>query len=129
MLKTTTNKARLNIRAYIMDHCEAENYIGYTIDKEPETWEEVAAFIRQTFRAEKRYQKENQQELFVDWCQGLPSALDTCYYYNRSAVDDLAVILEETEEEKAKYTESQAEEMLTHLIYRELFSSRSLKEV
>ena len=67
--------------------------------------------------------------MFVDWCQGLPSALDTLYYYNRSAVDDLAAILEETEEEKAKYTEAQAEEILSRLIYRELFSPRPLKEV
>lgn len=125
MLKTTTRKARFNIRAYIMDHCSAEGYK----EKEPETWEETAAFIRQTFRDEKRYQRGNQQALFVDWCQGLPSALDTLYYYNRSAVDDLAAILEETEEEKAKYTEAQAEEMLSRLIYRELFSPRPLKEV
>ena len=129
MLKTTTNKARQNIRQYIIAHCDGESYIGYTITKQPETWEEVAAFIRQTFRDEKRYQIGNQQELFIDWCQGLPSALDTCYYYNRSAVDDLAVILEETEEEKAKYTEEEAEYMLSHLIYRELFTNRPLREL
>lgn len=33
---------------------------------------------------------------------------------------DLGDILEETEEERAKYTEMQAEEMLTRLIYREM---------
>lgn len=128
MLKTTTNKARLNIRNYIMEQCDSENYLGYTIKAKPETWEEVAAFIRQTFRDEKRYQIGNQQELFIDWCQGLPSALDTCYYYNRSVVDDLAVILEETEEEKARYTEEEAEYMLSHLIYRELFTNRPIRK-
>lgn len=128
MLKTTTSKARLNIRKYIMEHCDSENYLGYTIKAKPETWEEVSAFIRQTFRDEKRYQIGNQQGLFIGWCQGLPSALDTCYYYNRSAVDDLAVILEETEEEKAKYTEEEAEYMLSHLIYRELFTNRPIRK-
>lgn len=46
--------------------------------------------------------------------------LDTCYYYNRSAVDDLGAILEETDSEKARYSEQQAETRLTYLIYREL---------
>jgi hypothetical protein len=59
-------------------------------------------------------------ERFADWAAGLPSILDTCYYYNRSAVDDLGAILEETAEEKARYSEAQAETLLTSLIYREL---------
>ena len=50
----------------------------------------------------------------------MPSILDTCYYYNRSAVYDLGAILEETAEEKARYNEAQAETLLTSLIYREL---------
>lgn len=59
-------------------------------------------------------------ELFIYWCQGLPTIIDTCYYYNRSAVTDLAMILEESESEKSKFTERQAEEKLTHLIFREI---------
>ena len=58
--------------------------------------------------------------IFADWCAGLPSILNTCYYYNRSAVDDLGEILEETEEEKEKYTQTEAEKLLTALIYREI---------
>lgn len=127
MIRSTSTKARLNIREYIMEHTDANNYIGYTIGTAPEGWEETAAFIRQTFRDEKRYERGNQQELFFSWCQGLPSALDTCYYYNRSAVDDLAAILEESDAEKAKFTERQAEYQLTHLIYRELFSPRPIR--
>ena len=61
-----------------------------------------------------------QQEAFKNWCSGLPSVLDTCYYYNRSAVEDVKNILEETDAEANKYTEQQAEELLTSLIYREL---------
>jgi hypothetical protein len=46
---------------------------------------------------------------------------DPCgYYYNRSAVDDLGAILEQSEREKAQYSEAEAENLLTHLIYREL---------
>lgn len=38
----------------------------------------------------------------------------------RSTGADLGAILEETEQEKTRYTEQQAEQLLTSLIYREL---------
>ena len=123
MLKTNTRKARENIRTYIMDHFDAS---GYT-ETPPETFPEVATYILETFHDEKckhdlRYKagRISKQELFFDWCAGLPSLLDTCYYYNRSAVDDLGAILEESESEKNRYSESDAERLLTLLIYREL---------
>lgn len=123
MLKVNSKQARANIRAYIMDRTNAK---GRDLEKLPETWEEVAHFIMNTFESEKRGDnmytagRISKQQLFEDWCSGLPSALDTCYYWNRSAVDDLAEILEESESKKARYTESQAEKMLTYLIYAEL---------
>ena len=115
-----TKKAIGNIRAYIMDNFTPENYT----DNPPKDFPEVAAFILDTFRKEKmsdfRYRNCNEFAAFTDWCQGLPSVLDTCYCYNRSAVDDLGAILEETAEEKARFTEAEAERRLTWLIYREL---------
>lgn len=115
-----TKKANENIRAYIMDNFTPENYT----DTPPKDFPKVAAFILDTFRKEKmsdfRYRDCNEFAAFTDWCQGLPSVLDTCYYYNRSAVDDLGRILEETAEEKARFTEAEAERRLTWLIYREL---------
>lgn len=124
MLKTNSKKARENIRRYIMENVGTE---GRELEKEPETFQEVAAFILDTFKSEKywcfqdfQYYGGSQQKAFEDWAAGLPSALNTCYYYNRSAIDDLAAILEESEREKARFTESQAEKMLTSLIYREL---------
>nr|DAT64881.1 MAG TPA: hypothetical protein [Caudoviricetes sp.] len=123
MLKTNSKKAAENIRAYIMNGFTPENYT----DNPPEDFPEIARFILATFKSEKystpedfRYYRNNELAAFADWCAGLPSALDTCYYYNRSAVDDLGAILEETDEEKARYTEEQAEKTLTLLIYREL---------
>lgn len=116
MLKSNSKKACENIRAYIMDGFTPENYT----DTPPQTFPEIAAFILDTFRSEKRYQNGTELELFRDWAQGLPSIIDTCYYYNRSAVDDLGAILEETETEKARFTETEAEKRLTDLIYREL---------
>lgn len=117
MLRTNSAKARANTRAYIMDNFVPEDYT----DTPPQDWPGVARFILETFRSEK-YRRANESEFiaFKDWAQGLPNVLDTCYYYNRPALDDLAGILEETEAEKAHYTEQQAEERLTWLIYREL---------
>lgn len=123
MLKTNSKQARENTRRYIMEKFTADSYT----DTPPETWPEIAAFIMDCFHGEKlehdnRYKagRISKYDLFFDWCQGLPSVLDTCYYYNRSAVDDLGMILEETPEEKARYTEEKAEKMLTHIIYMEL---------
>ena len=123
MLRTNSKKAAENIRVYIMGNFTPE---GYT-DNPPQEFPKIAAFILDIFRSEKyhlpedcRYYHGCELSAFRDWCSGLPSVFDTCYFYNRSAVDDLGAILEETEQEKARYTEQQAEQLLTSLIYREL---------
>lgn len=130
MLKTNSKQAAENIRAYIVDGFTPD---GYT-DNPPQEFPEIAAFILATFRSEKywclqdvRYYHGSEALAFRDWCAGLAGVLDTCYYYNRSAVDDLGAILEETAEEKARYTEPQAEQLLTDLIYRELLKGAAKK--
>ena len=124
MLKTNSKKAIENIKNYIINNFDFTNYEGYVDDKKPETFKTIAKFIYKCFIEEKRYndgyKHYTEQQVFFDWCSGLPSVIDTCYFYNRSAIDDLAVILEETEAEKAKYKESDAEKLLTNLIYREI---------
>lgn len=123
MLKTNSKQARENIRAYIVDKFTPDGYI----DTPPTEFPEICRFILDTFQNEKYYAREvaqkrhiSDQDIFHDWAAGLPSVLDTCYYYNRSAVNDLAAVLDETPAEAALYTETQAENMLTNLIYREL---------
>lgn len=123
MLRTNSKKARENIRAYIVDGFTPEGYTG----NPPHEFSEIAAFILATFRDEKywclqdvRYYHGCEVLAFRDWCAGLASVLDTCYYYNRSAVADLGKILEETPAEMERFTESQAEKLLTDLIYKEL---------
>lgn len=123
MLKTNSKKARENIQQYIIDNFTPEN----CTDEKIYGFENVAAFILKTFRTEKysekadfKYYHNNEAAAFADWCAGLPSVLDTCYYYNRSAVDDLGTILEEAETEKKRFTEQEAETRLTYLIYAEL---------
>lgn len=123
MLKTNNKKARENVRNYIITNFTPE---GYT-DNPPQKFPEIARFILATFKNEKysipedfRFYRNNELAAFIDWCAGLPGLLNTCYYYNRSAVDDLGAVLEETDKEKARYTDEQAEKTLTMLIYREL---------
>ena len=148
MLKMNSKKAIENIREYIIDNVtngieEAIEFLLNYSDEEnasekaayyediltainsnaSDAFKKVAGAINDRFYIEKvklDKSKATRQQLFYDWCQGLPSFLDTCYYYNRSAVDDLGAILEETEEEKARFTEQEAAEKLTYLIYREL---------
>ena len=123
MIRSNSKKAKDNIKNYIREIFDGSNY---GID-EPKSFEDLAAVILDTFREEKPRTDAQQlrlrmsdQEVFTEWCQGLPSIIDTCYYYNRSAVEDLARLLDETPEEAAKYSEADAEKMLTYLIFREL---------
>lgn len=125
MLKTNTKKAKENIKNYIIKNYErGEDYTHHGINVDTTNWEEIRKNIKDIFYLEygrqiKLYKSE--YDAFNNWCRGLPSILDTCYYYNRSAIKDLGDILEETEEERNKYSEEQAEEKLTQLIYREVF--------
>lgn len=120
MLKTNSKKARENIIAYIMDHENTAEHIGH----EPENFSEAAAAIYADFL--RCYSNDHNRrsyspgEYFAEWAAGLPSIIDTCYYYNRSARADLCEILEETPEESEKYSESESERLLSILIYREI---------
>ena len=127
MLRTNSKKAIENIRAYILKNFNGENY---NFSGDVNDFHEVAAFIYKCFIEEKYkgadgyYARRgySMQDVFYDWAAGLPSVLDTCYFYNRSAVDDLAEILEENDSEKAKYNDEQkAERLLTNLISLHIF--------
>lgn len=125
-LKTNSHKARENVKQYILDNVDFSGYdVSNTASKD---FPAIAHFVLDIFRAEKRYERHKigvEFLAFLDWTQGLPSALDCCFWYNRSAVDDLGAILEETEEEKAKYSEEEAGLLLVKLIYRELVKGES----
>lgn len=124
MLKTNSKKARENIRAYIMEN---QNVIEYgESGKEPGSFPEAAREILHCFRKQKFYTENEKRNCnnneflaFCDWTSGLPGILNTDFYLCR-ACDIAAEILEETEAEKAKYTEMEAEKLLNYLIYNEL---------
>lgn len=122
MLKTNSKKACENIRNYIVEIYDDEEQDT----KQNAPFEEIAktvynAFVEQKwkYQGERNYYK-TEQAGFENWLQGLPGILDVGYYYNREAKADLQAILEQTDEQASKYTESQSEAALTYLIYREI---------
>lgn len=123
MLKTNSKIVRERIKNYIIDNFSFENYKNEGI-VEPKTFHEIANFIWDSFmdcQSEHDLYCKNRQELFSDWCCGLPSILDTTpYHYLGSAVDLLGNILEETESEKARFDEMDAVRLMDYLIYREI---------
>ena len=122
MLRTNSKAAKENVRVYIIKYA-LDALEGYDVD--PNTIDEMMFAIMQIFRDEKKHDLTrsrfiNEYEIFKDWAQGLAMGGLFCYYYNREAVTDLGDILEETESERNKYSERDAEELLTKLIYREV---------
>lgn len=129
MLETNSKKAIKNTRAYILKHFHGDG----------KNFHDVAAFIYKCFTGEKcKYPYENSYysrigysmiDIFNEWAEGLPAVIDTGYYYNRSAVDDLAKILEEDETEKQKYNDERtAAKLLTYLIYKEIEKELKITE-
>ena len=123
MLKTNSKQARENVRNYIISNYTGDSY-GW---EDAKTFEEIARAIMTAFYRERakplvedRHYFQTYQDAFYDWCSGLPSIIDTCYFYNRSAIADLGDILDETIAERERYSETDASYLLTYLIYREI---------
>jgi hypothetical protein len=133
-LKTNSKAAKLNIRNYIkewsLDTLEERN--DWSRKEGGKAWnldkiENIAAAIMDIFRDEKPVSDEyayrarmSEYDVFKEWASGLSMGGLFCYYYNREAVEDVKQILQETDSEAARFTESEAEELLTRLIYREV---------
>lgn len=119
MLKTNSRKAKENIRAYIMDSWNIEE------GEEARTWTETKedimnSFIYEAYSSEYE-RKQNRQEAFINWLCGLPRGLGD--YVLCKGVETLQAILEETDQEAGKYTEEQAQNKLSYLIYREVVNN------
>lgn len=122
MLRTNSKKAIENLKKWTVEHFDADGYNDFNGDEN--NFSDCAKFIYRVFLREKYegaehyYRNTSMQDIFADWCAGLPSVLDTAdYYYTRRAVDVIGEILEETEEEKARYTQTQAEKLITALLW------------
>ena len=143
MLKTNSKKAIENIKQYIMDCTDSyfddaaqwavENNENFNYKKD--SFPDRAAFILECMKEEKgwmfdTYKQISFYEVFEDWGRGLACGGLFDFLLCR-AVDELGAILEESEQEKNKFTQEQAEKRLFSLLYREITkgSEKYKKEV
>lgn len=125
MLRTNSKAAREAVRAYILEDLD---YLEERFpDRTFKTFEDAARAIWEAFEAEKPYTDQNaarrgmsRQDVFEEWASGLALGGLFLYYYNIPAVDLLGGIIQETPEERGKYSEQDAERLLTHLIFSEV---------
>lgn len=121
MLKTNSKKVKEKIKDYIIELYDDE---GYDVPKAT-TFEEMKKNIKKVW-----YDEVGQYDLirripifesFKRWCYGLPSLLETCDYVLGNGIKVLGDILEETEEERNRFGELEAEKKLTYLMFKEIF--------
>lgn len=143
MIRSNSKKAMENIRKYIIDNSDfsgftrKEFYFANLEDLKEgaglEIFPEIAKGIYNIFEYEylvnNNYRaKYSNQELFSEWCSGLPGVLDTCYYYRYDPIDIIADILEMTPGEKETYSKKYQDDLkncqyLDYLIYREIIKA------
>lgn len=127
MIKSNSKIAKKNIRNYVTNNFLAYDYTTY------DNFEDTAAHIFKMFREEyldgtKPGWFKSIQDAFTQWAQGLSGGGVFDFWTYRDGLNPVEIlgdILEETETEKARFNEDQAAEMLTNLIYREIFASAS----
>lgn len=129
MKKTNSKEVMKAIENKIIESYEAaEEYFSYDGKTAKTEYNEICKDILTAFEIEKckcdnRYiaGRISRQDLFIDWMSGLPTEFPVSDdIFLGSAIDWLADILDETEEEKEKYTEDKAEIAACKLLYREL---------
>lgn len=120
MLRTNSKKAKENLKKYCIessiDYLE-ENY-GYTV-----TEKNIYSIIKEVYNIETWDRIRNRHCMtFETWAGGLPCG-GLFDYYLHDAIGTAGKILEETEEERNRYTETEAENLMTALIKREVIKA------
>ena len=120
MIKSNSKQARENIKAFIIKNFNFED--NPTIEKDD--FSQIAKRVLASFNnyISESDKNRNLAAVFYDYASGLPGTLsfDDIFLGCDAARDTLADILQESDAEKEKYTESDAEKFLVNLIYREL---------
>lgn len=119
MLKTNTKKAKQNLYAYMIKQT-SEDYDHFSVFQKTKDIKDLKVAIAEDFkrRFDHSYFGDTcLQDLFRSYANEL--ALDIFdYIVEPTAKNIVASILEETEEEKNKYTEEQATELLTYMLFK-----------
>ena len=125
MLKTNSKEVKTTIKNFIMDNIE-----DFFTEREIKT-DKPATTLWQIVEEEKFYNddryKTNYDKLH-DWLQGLGCGMGDDIFLS-DATELIGNWLKQTEEEKARYTSTQAEELACKLVYRELMSMIRKEEV
>lgn len=142
MLRTNSKKAIENVENYILNNADFDNYKncgGYELvnrilteyrngerDDKYIILGNIYLAIRHIVYTEiqkytRQYYLLSDFNAFDEWVRGLPSALDCEFMCRGSAVDLVGEILEETETEKARYTECEAEKMMIKLLFKVIY--------
>lgn len=129
MLKCNSKAVKEKIKKWILDNSEdIQEDISYNIEHgnlpityDPENIYNLCKYVHDDFARVMGYRfgryAETRLDNFCDYAAGLPFGNLFIYYYNVSAVDLVGDILEETETEKAKFSESDAEFHMSRMIY------------
>lgn len=121
MLKTNNKKVIERVKKWILEDLTAEDLEE---EKENPTEGDYFDYIAKTFiNAEYKtpwQRQENLQKAFSWWLSGLPFNFAD-YHYNIKAVDLVGDWLEQTPQERNKYTEDQAESLADYLIFKVLY--------
>ena len=115
-------------KAIIESYEAAEEYYTYNGKEAKTEYNGICKDILTAFEIEKvkhdcRYKagRVSKYSLFCDWMAGLPTAFPVaCDIFLGSAAEWLGNILDETETEKQKYSDSKAERTACLILYREL---------
>ena len=118
MLRTNSRKAREAVRAYVAHNTRGRD------GAEVKGFEEAAAVIAKEWNEYKypelaRQSKYSLSDAFEHWACGLPNDLFD-YIAAGDTVELVGDMLGQTEAERSRYSDSQACELLTRLIFGEI---------
>lgn len=133
MLKTNSKAVRQAVRDYIIRNCEdvidlihedgqrEDREVFFDID-----FNRVANYIIETFEDNYNFPNDGKtiQDRFSYFASCLPFDIFDYHNFGHSAVNLVGDILNQTIEERNRYTESQAESLMDYLIYSELTKIR-----
>ena len=126
-LKTNTKAVREKIKNYIMSQFDFDAFYDDNGFHLVDTFESVKEEVIAEFNHEKYYSDSyagahgiRNDSMFYDWMTGLPMYFSCDFILNNNANEVLGDILEQTEPEKAKYSEMDSQKLFSMLIYREL---------
>lgn len=119
-LKSNSKAVNEAVKTYILENFDTSNYAPDYDHVNVSNIKEVCKAILECCNKEKFcFSYPNTQSMLIDWMQGLPSILDTApILYSGSAIDLVGNWLQQTEKEKSKYDETNAEQFALYLISR-----------